>query len=161
MAAYQGKSVLLFSVPSFSSHPFCMEQRGDEREEGSWARRRISLGATDPIMRANHFSFCIRLRALPPPSSRGQPCLHLEPRALASKINIEVNTGQKANILQNHLSSSPSTCLTYWNYSKTKWKTATAERNSSMRLKIILGLGKTMSNGSIRRTCPHAHVKSN
>lgn len=57
--------------------------------------------------------------------------------------------------IANHLSSSSSTCFTYQNYNKTEWEKATAWWNITENNP---GTHMTMSNESIRRTCPHCHM---
>lgn len=127
MAVCQGMRVLRppsLSIPaslslSLFSRPSCMEQRGDAHEEGSWARRRISLGATDPIMRAKHFSFCITLPALPSPFQQ-RPALSMSRSEIWRRGEWDGGAYRtKPKHIVNHLSSSPSTCFAYWNYNKT------------------------------------------
>ncbi len=140
---------------SLFSRPSCVEQRGDAHEEGSWARRRISLGATDPIMRAKHFSFCIFLPALPPPLQQ-RPALSTsrsEHRRRGERDGGAHRT--KPKHIANHLSSSSSTCFTYRNYNKTELEKVTAWRNVTENNP---GTHMTMSNESIQRTCPHCHM---
>lgn len=129
-----------------------MEQRGDEHKEGSWARRRISLGATDPIMRAKHFSFSVTLPALLFPCQQ-RPALSISRSELWRGERDGGAHRTKPKHIANHLSSSPSTCFTYWNYNKTEQEKATAWWNDP-------GTHMTMSNESIRRTCPHCHMRT-
>lgn len=166
MAVCQGMRVLRppsLSIPaslSLFSRPSCMEQRGDAHEEGSWARRRISLGATDPIMRAKHFSFCITLRCLPP-SSRGQPCLCLALRSGGEENEMEVHIGQNPNILQ---IICPHHQAPVSHIGITTKRNGKRRQHGETRPKIILGLAWqwAMSQYSVPAhivTC--AHVKSN
>lgn len=83
MAAYQGKSVLLFQCCLSLPTPFAWN-----REETS-VRRALERGDASlwepltPLWEQTTSLFCIRLHALLSPSSRGQSCLYLETQALA------------------------------------------------------------------------------